>query len=122
VAGIVSGVAVAADGNVFTLKDGSEILIPVNSPRFGTEPTPGDLLMYGESAECGIFRARAALRERPDFADCLGIGAATIDDDDFVLFQDRLRVPKADGFVTRPRYVSGVACLNERGEIVHYGD
>ena len=31
VAGIVSDVAVAADGNVFTLKDGSEILIPVTA-------------------------------------------------------------------------------------------
>lgn len=121
-AGIVSDVEVQAEGTLYTLEDGSEILVPVNTRRFGAEPNRGDLLMFGESEECGVFRARAAPTELAEFGTCLAIYEAAIDDTDFVLFQEGLRVPKAEGFQSLPRYVSGVACLNESGEIVHYSD
>lgn len=120
VAGIVSEVDTRPDGNAFTLESGEEILIPTNARNFGSMPSPGDLFMSGESEACGRFRARAVPRDLPEFPGCLAIGQSAIDDGDYVIFQEGLRVPKAEGFDTRARYVSGTACLNERGEIAYY--
>lgn len=120
VAGIVSEVETQPGGTVYTLEDGEQILIAVSARAFGSMPSLGDLFMSGESEECRRFRARAIPRDLYEYGACLGIGQAAIDDGDFVIFQDGLRVPKAQGFEAQARYVSGVACLNERGEIIHY--
>jgi len=124
VAGIVAAVnQEPIDEAIYTLEDGTEVRVarrPLR--RFYPEPTVGDLLMYGESEECGAFLARAVPRDRPDHPGCLGISEYALDDGDFVLLESGLRLPKGDDFVTRGRYVSmsPVFCLNEHGEVVFF--
>jgi hypothetical protein len=124
VAGVVESVERGADEDIYLLQDGDESRVPQRALRhFGPQPNPGDLLLYGESEECGPFIGRAVSRDRPSFPGCLGIAEAAVDDGDHVLLVSGLRLPKGAGFATQASYGGmrgGLFCLNEQGEVLFF--
>lgn len=126
VAGVVTDVNQEPIGEaIYTLEDGTEVHVAQQreASRFGPQPTVGDLLMYGESEECGAFLARAVPRDRPSSPGCLGISDVGLDDGAFVVLESGLRLPKAAGFETQASYEGmrgGLFCLNEQGEVVFF--
>jgi hypothetical protein len=126
VAGVVTVVDHEPFGEeIYTLQDGTEVHVAQGrvTAHFGPAPTVGDLLMYGESEECGPFLAVAAPRDIPEYPGCLGIGDVGLDDGAHVLLNSGLRLPKAEGFETQASYRGqrgGLFCLNEQGEVVFF--
>lgn len=108
---------------VYRLGDGTDLTIkPADVRDITSAPTVGDLLLYGEGGDCGSFLGRAVPRDIPEYPNCLGVAQSGIDDGEFILFQSGLRLPKASGFPSRPRYVgrSALACLDDHGQVVFF--
>lgn len=126
VAGVVADVNQEPIGEaIYTLEDGTAVHVAHQrvASQFGPLPTIGDLLMYGESEECGAFLARAVPRARPSSPGCLGISEVGLDDGAFVVLESGLRLPKAAGFETQADYEGmrgGLFCLNEQGEVAFF--